>query len=172
MSSVPEGNRFAPPAAHVEDVAAVGQLALGGRGARFAAMFIDGLVLGILSWGLSALFLGHSMELLRTGAVSIFSYMGMQMTIWLVVTLVINGYLLATRGQTVGKLMLGLRIVRTDGSRAGLVRLLLVRYFANSLLFMVPLLGAIYFLADSLCIFRESRQCLHDNIADTIVVRA
>ena len=27
-------------------------------------------------------------------------------------------------------------------------------------------------VADCLSIFRESRKCLHDNIADTIVVRA
>jgi uncharacterized RDD family membrane protein YckC len=172
MSSVPQGNRYAPPVAHVEDLAVDGDVELAGRGARFAAMIVDGLVLGIVGWGVSALFMRQSMELLRTGALSIVAYMGMQMALWLVVTLVINGYLLATRGQTVGKLMLGIRVVRTDGSRAGLVRLLFVRYFANSLLFMIPLLGVIYFLADSLCIFRESRQCLHDNLADTIVVKA
>jgi uncharacterized RDD family membrane protein YckC len=30
----------------------------------------------------------------------------------------------------------------------------------------------LYGLIDSLLIFRESRRCLHDNIADTIVVKA
>ena len=36
----------------------------------------------------------------------------------------------------------------------------------------VPIVGAFYALVDCLLIFRESRRCLHDNIADTIVVTA
>ena len=36
---------------------------------------------------------------------------------------------------------------------------------------MVPLLGILYTIVDALFIFAESRQCLHDKIADTIVVK-
>ena len=34
----------------------------------------------------------------------------------------------------------------------------------------VPLVGSLYALVDALLIFRSSRKCLHDTIADTIVV--
>ena len=37
---------------------------------------------------------------------------------------------------------------------------------------LVPLVGWMYGLLDVLMIFRDSRKCLHDNIADTIVVKA
>jgi hypothetical protein len=36
----------------------------------------------------------------------------------------------------------------------------------------IPVIGTIYGLLDVLLIFRASRRCLHDNIADTIVVTA
>jgi len=35
----------------------------------------------------------------------------------------------------------------------------------------IPLFGQIDAIVNSLLIFRESRKCLHDNIADTIVVK-
>ena len=62
--------------------------------------------------------------------------------------------------------------MRSDGSKASLLRLAGLRYFASSLLDLVPVVGWIYALVDALLIFRDSRKCLHDNIADTIVVRA
>ena len=37
---------------------------------------------------------------------------------------------------------------------------------------MVPFIGGVYALVDCLLIFRASHKCLHDNIADTIVVKA
>ena len=66
--------------------------------------------------------------------------------------------------------MLGLRIVRTDGSRAGFARLFFVRAGFAVVLPMIPFLGLLIVLADVLCIFRETRQCLHDQVADTVVV--
>ena len=86
--------------------------------------------------------------------------------------LLLQGYLLHTRGQTIGKMAMKIRIVRSDGSRASLLRLAGVRYFANSLLAVIPFVGWIYGLVDALFIFRDSHKCLHDNIADTIVVKA
>jgi hypothetical protein len=43
-----------------------------------------------------------------------------------------------------------------------------LRNFVNGLLGMIPLYG----LIEILFIFGESQQCLHDKIADTIVVKA
>ena len=78
----------------------------------------------------------------------------------------------ALTGQTVGKRMMGIRVVRTDGSRVSLPRFLFMRGLPVAILGVLPLLRYVMFLVDSLVIFRESRQCLHDNFADTKVVTA
>lgn len=158
-------NPFAPPQAEVRDVAGPG-LALAGRGQRLLAALIDtGIYLALL-FGLNAvlglqLFTSQSAMQVATA-----SLLGVAMF------LVVQGWPLVKRGQTLGKIALGLRIVRPDGSRVGPGRLLGLRYGVGFLLALVPVLGNVYSLLDSLLIFRESRKCLHDNIADTIVVTA
>lgn len=72
------------------------------------------------------------------------------------------------RGQTIGKRLLGIRIVRKDTMQnGGFVVNVLKRGFLNGLLSLIP--G--YFLVDCLFIFRADRRCLHDMIAGTIVVQ-
>lgn len=83
-----------------------------------------------------------------------------------------NLWLLHDSGQTVAKRWLNIRIVRGDGSRAGLGRLFWLRMFVPGLLGAIPCLGAIFSLADAVAIFGDDKRCLHDMIADTIVVIA
>ena len=83
----------------------------------------------------------------------------------------LHGYLLVTRGQTIGKLLCGIRIVRSDGRPANLGRILLIRWLPVSLVSLLGTVGGLLALADALCVFRASRQCAHDQLADTIVVR-
>jgi uncharacterized RDD family membrane protein YckC len=59
-------------------------------------------------------------------------------------------------------------VVRTDGTPVSLGRIFLLRNVVNGLLGFIPL----YSLVDVLFIFGERRQCLHDRLADTIVVKA
>lgn len=91
------------------------------------------------------------------------------------VTLIFNVVLLTLRGQTVGKLCVGIQVVRSpDGARAGFIKAVLLR----SLLFLVLIfagslslggIGLALLLVDSLMIFRKDRRCLHDLLADTLV---
>jgi len=138
MSTPPDQNRFAPPTARVDDVPAGGP-ELAGRGSRFGAAFVDGLVQFIVS---------------------------------IVILLVLQGYLLATQGQTIGKKLLGIRIVRSDGSKVDAARVIGLRYALIWALAVIPVVGWVFGLVDALMIFRNSRKCLHDNIADTIVIKA
>jgi uncharacterized RDD family membrane protein YckC len=64
--------------------------------------------------------------------------------------------------------MLGIKVVRTDGSPASLGRIFWLRNVVNGLMGLLPL----YQFIDWLFIFGESRQCLHDKLADTMVVKA
>ncbi len=89
------------------------------------------------------------------------------------IVLGIQIYLLTTRGQTMGKKLLGLRIVRfDDGSNPGFVKAFVLRAFVNGLIGAVPGLGPVYSLVDLCFIFRDDRRCLHDLIAGTVVVKA
>ena len=70
-------------------------------------------------------------------------------------------------GQSIAKKLLGIKVVRTDGSAASLGRIFWLRNVVNAVISIVPL----YSLIDGLFIFGESRQCLHDKIAGTIVLK-
>ena len=172
MSTGTEGtaqpNRFAPPTAEVADVAA-GGTELAGRGMRLLAVVIDGLIQGAIYWILTLV--AFSALDPRKGNIGVGVIVG-QIVLGFVLFILVQGYLLHTEGQTVGKKLLGMRIVRTNGERATLGRLLGLRYLVGWIIVMIPFAGAIYALVDCLMIFRDSRKCLHDNIADTIVVKA
>lgn len=82
-------------------------------------------------------------------------------------------WLLWRRGQTVGKILLGIRIVRVDTlEKGGFVTNVLLRTLLNNLIVSIPIAGLLYGLADALFIFRDDRRCLHDKIAGTCVVVA
>lgn len=89
--------------------------------------------------------------------------------------LVLSAVWLHRYGQSVGKRILGLRIVRSDGSRAGVGRLFVVRELLpiailTCLGILIPILAAIGYIVDHVPILSGPRRCIHDSIADTIVV--
>ncbi|OQY57171.1 MAG: hypothetical protein DRR08_18065 [Candidatus Parabeggiatoa sp. nov. 2] len=94
--------------------------------------------------------------------------------LWLAIP-VINCILLYQNGQTIGKRLLSIKIVRTDGSRAGLLRIIFLRFLPIVILSNIGSKlwwhGSV-FLFDNLLIFQKSRCCLHDLIAGTIVIEA
>lgn len=81
---------------------------------------------------------------------------------------IVQWFLVAKSGQTIGKKMQRIRIVRMDGKPVGFVHGVVMRSW---------ILGAVSFLIfclapiDALYIFREDRRCLHDLIADTQVLK-
>jgi uncharacterized RDD family membrane protein YckC len=83
----------------------------------------------------------------------------------------LQSYLLVTRGQSLAKIILKMRILRPDGSRVSAGRIIGLRYFVPGLINGIPFVGWIFSLVNPLMIFRSSRRCLHDDIADTIVVK-
>lgn len=78
-------------------------------------------------------------------------------------------WLMHTRGQTLGKALAGVRMVRSDGSRASLARLLFRRELPIAVISAIPF-GALLIGLESLQIFGKERRCAHDRVADTIVV--
>ena len=163
--------RYAPPRAHVEDVAVPeAGLVLASRMQRFWAGMVDLLIASVAIWLLTLVTPWNPWT--AAAGRTLWNPDLVNPLVGFVLFAAIHGWLLARRGQTVGKAALGVRIVRKDGSPASLVQLLLVRYGIGYVLTMVPVVGQGYALLDVLLIFRESRRCLHDVIADTIVVKA
>ena len=81
--------------------------------------------------------------------------------------------LLTVRGQTVGKILTQLRVVRAkDGSPAGFLHGFLLRGFIPRCLRHVPFIGVLFWLVDNCFIFRDDHRCLHDLMAGTKVVKA
>jgi uncharacterized RDD family membrane protein YckC len=171
-------NPYAPPTAQVADALdPSGEMQIAGRGIRLGAYFVDALV-GILFAtpamiaGGASLLTGLSgassedMLALFTGMFGLLFVAGM--LAWAVITII----LVHKNGQTIGKKLLNIKVVRKDGSRASLGRIFWLRNVVNALPAMIPVVGGFYFFVDSLFIFSESNQCVHDKIADTIVVKA
>jgi uncharacterized RDD family membrane protein YckC len=120
--------------------------AVAGRGARFAALLVD-LVLAALVTGLFV-----RVDLAQPEQMRQFNYVAV--LVWFVITVVMVGL----SGFTVGKLLFGLRVVRTDG--AALVNPL--RAIPRTLLLALIVPAA---LADA------DNRGLHDKVTGTVVVR-
>jgi uncharacterized RDD family membrane protein YckC len=99
-------------------------------------------------------------------------FVGLLFVVVLIVVIVINFVLLYRNGQTIGKRMMNIKVVRFDGSRCALSRFIFARWLPVALMGAIPLIGYAVSLVDPLMIFRGDHRCLHDLIADTIVVKA
>tara|TARA_B100001245_G_scaffold52773_1_gene35343 strand:+ start:1043 stop:1513 length:471 start_codon:yes stop_codon:yes gene_type:complete len=89
--------------------------------------------------------------------------------------LILNGWLLWTRGQTAGKAAMSLMIVdHQTGNCASLWKLLFVRALIPVVVIAVGFFWWLLWLlvlVDFCFIFRKDQRCLHDWIADTRVVK-
>jgi len=167
-------NPYAAPAAAVADEASR-DMELAGRGTRLGAVLIDGLIfsLGVMPMIIAVFVLGGMANMKDARSMEIGVALGIGVGALLFLGVVAwNCVLLHRRGQTIAKKLLGIRVVRKDGSRCGLARIFFARYLPVTLLGMVPFVGGLVSLVDALLIFRDDRRCLHDEIADTIVVVA
>jgi uncharacterized RDD family membrane protein YckC len=80
--------------------------------------------------------------------------------------------LIAATGQSLGKRWSNVRIVLENGDPPGFLRGVVLRSWALFALRVIPGLGYIVGLVDSLMVFSEGRRCLHDRIAGTRVLKA
>jgi uncharacterized RDD family membrane protein YckC len=81
--------------------------------------------------------------------------------------------LLTSSGQTVGKKVVQIRIVRfEDSGPPGFAQAVLLRNIVPGLISAIPIVGGLFGLIDILMIFGPEHRCLHDRIAHTLVVQA
>lgn len=83
---------------------------------------------------------------------------------------IVQWVLITARGQSLGKMAVGTRIVmRRGGELPGFYRGVVLRAWLPALI--GGLCCSLFFLIDVLAIFGRERRCLHDEFANTIVVR-
>jgi uncharacterized RDD family membrane protein YckC len=160
-------NPYAPPQAKVVDVAIDDdELELAGVGVRLGAYLIDQLLFWFVIFTPLVVAIWLSVDP-RPGNGAAIAWLacalGTIALAWFNILYVIQN------GQSIAKKWLGIKVVRSDGSPASLGRIFWLRNFVNGL---ITSAFGLYFLVDSLLIFGDARQCVHDKIADTIVVVA
>lgn len=166
-------NPYAPPQAVVLDVAdpAAGIL-LADRSTRLGASLLDGLIVGVMVYLplFAGAFIGGSAQAQGSddagntgmGIALALALVGFAAWLWLTIKC------LKADGQSIGKKACGIKMVRSDGSPVSLSRVIWLRNVVNMILAVVPMYGII----DALFIFGESRRCIHDHLADTLVIKA
>ncbi len=123
---------------------------------RWLASFIDGLVLLVILPFILLTAVTDSSFWIAIGYLAIFAISLGQI------------YIVSTTGQTIGKRLMKIKIVKRDtGLNGGFVTNVLLRSLVG-----IVLLSAIpfYSLIDILFIFRDDKRCIHDIISGTIVV--
>lgn len=87
--------------------------------------------------------------------------------------LVVHGYFIATQGQTIGKKLVGIKMVdHASGELVSLAKIIFLRDLPLSAVNFIPLFGSCISLIDILAIFGSQQRCIHDHLAGTKVVRA
>jgi uncharacterized RDD family membrane protein YckC len=173
--AVGEHNPYAPPGGGYPPQGGYGHepywqpYELAGRGTRLVAAILDGLL---------------AIATALPGFILLYDFLNSvdskkESDLWLAVGVMVVGvlvlaiyqwYLIATRGQSLGKKWLHIRIVKLDGSMPGFVNGVLLRGWVMSLITNIPYVGGIVGLVDPLLIFGQERRCLHDLIASTQVI--
>lgn len=155
---------YSPPTAEL-DVPS-GQAELAGRGARLAAAIVDTIIAMVVIVPLM-----YAFGAFETMAIMSFTQTLVLNVVSLGIFALVHGYLLKTRGQTIGKSLLGIKIVALDGQLLDLPSMILKRYAPITFANIIPFIGGFLPLVDVLFIFRRDRRCVHDHIAGTKVVK-
>jgi uncharacterized RDD family membrane protein YckC len=157
-------NPYEAPKAQVADLEeAPGKLYLASRSDRFWASLVDGLLGLPLAFAISMVTTDEPLSRNMLIGVAALSAVGLGV-------FALQLALLHSNGWSVGKRLMKIRIVRVDGTRAGLARIFWLRMAPVSAIAFIPCVGVIFAWVDALFIFRDDRRCPHDWFAGTKVV--
>lgn len=152
-----------PPAypTSTSDPVSASDEALGSRLKRLVASIVDGIIVGIPVYALAAIVDSDGDWIIGL--------------LYILASILYAPLLLARdgdhNGQTIGKQLLGLRVVPKDGGAVSLGRAMKREFLGRTVLSFVTL--GLYSLIDSLwCLWDGRRQTLHDKIGGTYVYKA
>lgn len=164
---------YAPPRAAVNSgtrVVSGGEVVYAGFWKRVAASLIDGVVVGIggtilsfIVMGLLGLGLSVSFADIAMGTAPLVLQLANYAVSMAVAVAYFAGFHASRSQATLGKMAIGIKVVRTNGEPISLARGV-GRYFGYLLSYILLLIG--YLMAA----FTERKQALHDFMCDTLVV--
>jgi uncharacterized RDD family membrane protein YckC len=128
-------------------------LVYGDLGKRFVAVFIDGLIIGVVIYILKM-------------AVAPVAGQGLFTVLRLAVSLLYAPLMISSEKQaTIGKMAMHLKVTDMDGNRITITKAF-IRELAKILSSLILLIGYI------MAFFDSKKQALHDRIAETLVLKA
>jgi len=132
---------------------------------RLIASIIDGLIMAIVISPI--IFLTSS----NVNGAPTYLYTLLLNIVAIIVFFLINWKFLVNDGQTIGKKIMKIKIVKVEGSKID-QDTIIKRYGLYFVLGLVPYIGGLLSLINILLIFREDIRCGHDLFANTIVITA
>lgn len=174
--AVAESSPYAPPESRVDEsrnVTLGGHVVYAGFWKRYAAAFLDSFIVSAISYAIIipiSLVMGISMAGMSAGADDPFggggsiALVGMMYLVLLAMPAIYFAWMHSSSSQaTLGKMAIGIKVVRTDGGRISFWRAF-GRYFGYLLSTLLLYIGLI------MAAFTDRKQALHDMISDTLVV--
>jgi len=154
-----------------EGVAQPNQMVYAGFGRRFLAKLVDGIVNWVMTTvadlGLSILFFGQMIFMPKANDAALtgnfIAFQGVSFLVNIAIGLGYYWFFLKKYGATPGKMALGMKVVRSDGSPLTTGRII-GRYFAEWLS------GLLFGIGYIMAAFDDERRALHDRICDTRVI--
>jgi len=143
---------------------------LASRWTRLWASLLDSLIMMLFI--MPAMFLTGGFEGLTEGVQPSIAYTLAIGLLGLAVFIVINGKLLVSSGQTIGKKLLNIKIVDLEGGLPELKKHLIKRYAVYFIPGQIPVVGQLFTIINVLFIFGKEKRCVHDLAANTKVVVA
>jgi uncharacterized RDD family membrane protein YckC len=144
-------------------------LVLAGRSSRLGACIVDGIIFALMVYlplGIGAVIGSVGVDSDNSAAPVLLGFglalIGFVVWAWLTLKQ------MKATGQSLAKKRFNIKVVLSDGSPVSLGTLIWKRNVLTWVLSILPL----YSIIEVLFIFGEKRQCLHDRMADTIVVEA
>lgn len=165
-----ENNVFETPESDLTPETLTNQPELGSRWARLGAAIIDAIVIMLIVIPIQY-FLGAFDNL--DAEVGMFDNIGYNLLMGLLgvlIYLIINGNLLLSQGQTVGKKLVGTQIVNDSTFQMANKGEIIKRYGTYFGCNLVPVIGGLLSLINILFIFGSTKQCLHDKVGGTVVI--
>ncbi len=159
----PQPRGYTPSAAPYEQAGGYAGVSqeLAGFWRRLVALIIDSLLVGVVGGVIGTVIS------LPMGA-DTQTTQGIVSSINFILALLYFGILWSQRGQTVGYMALGMRLVRTDGGGIGILRAM-ARFLLIELSFSLCVIPAI--ISAFMVGTGQRKQAIHDLIVDTVVVQ-
>ncbi|NKB38587.1 MAG: RDD family protein [Gammaproteobacteria bacterium] len=163
-------NIYATPVAELETTEKKEHSDLATRSARLLGALIDGIISLVVIF--PVMFITGFWEKAMEGSLPIIEtvYLGV---FGFILFIVLHGYLLAKHGQTIGKKLVGTRIVSViSNDILPLWKVIIFRYLPITIASNIPVIGQFSTIVDDLFIFRKNKRCIHDLIAGTKVIKS